>query len=67
MAFTKDTIVAEVMMKAPQAQPFFMNIGMHCLGCALATGETIEQACRAHGVDADQFLEELNDFVAAQA
>ena len=38
MAFTKDTIVAEVMMKAPQAQPFFMNIGMHCLGCALATG-----------------------------
>ncbi len=67
MAFTKDTIVAEVMMKAPQAQPFFMNIGMHCLGCALATGETIEQACRAHGVDADQFLEELNDFLASEA
>ncbi len=67
MAFTKDTIVAEVMMKAPQAQPLFMNIGMHCLGCAFATGETIEQACNAHGVDPDDFLEELNDFLASEA
>ena len=65
MTFTKDTIV--VMMKAPQAQPFFLNIGMHCLGCALATGESIEQACNAHGVDPDEFLEELNDFLASEA
>ncbi len=67
MTFTKDTIVAEVMMKAPQAQPFFQNIGMHCLGCALATGESIEQACNAHGVDPDTFLEELNSFLASEA
>lgn len=67
MTFTKDTIVAEVMMKAPQAQPFFLNIGMHCLGCAFATGETIEQACMTHGVDPDDFLEELNSFLASEA
>ncbi len=67
MTFTKDTIVAEVMMKAPQTQPLFLNIGMHCLGCAFATGETIEQACNTHGVDPDDFLEELNDFLASEA
>ncbi len=67
MTFTKDTIVAEVMMKAPQTQPLFLNIGMHCLGCAFATGETIEQACNTHGVDPDDFLEELNGFLASEA
>jgi hybrid cluster-associated redox disulfide protein len=43
----------------------FQAIGMHCLGCAMATGETVEQACLVHGVDPDAFLEKLNSFLAA--
>jgi hybrid cluster-associated redox disulfide protein len=30
-----------------------MNAGMHCLGCAMAHGESIEQACAVHGIDSD--------------
>ena len=67
MTFTKDTIVAEVMMKAPQTQPLFLNIGMHCLGCAFATGESVEQACMAHGVEVEPFVKEVNEFIAAHA
>ena len=63
---TKDTIISEVMMNAPESAPFFQAIGMHCLGCAMATGESVEQACMAHGVDPDAFLTELNNFLAKQ-
>jgi len=65
--FNKNTVIAEVLEKAPNAAPIFLGIGMHCLGCAMASGETIEEACAVHGVNADDFLEELNTFVAAQA
>lgn len=63
--FTKETIIAEVLNKAPQAAPLFQSIGMHCLGCAMASGESIEEACMVHGVDADAFIEKLNEFVSA--
>ena len=62
--FTKDTIISEVMMNAPESAPLFQAIGMHCLGCAMATGESIEEACMVHGVDPDAFLENLNAFIA---
>lgn len=64
---TKDTIVYDVMLNAPQTQPLFERIGMHCLGCAYATGESVGQACIVHGVDVDSFVQEVNDFIAAHA
>ena len=62
--FTKDTIISQVLEDAPGAAPVFFAIGMHCLGCAMASGETIEEACAVHGVDADEFLDVLNAYVA---
>ena len=64
---TKDTIVYDVMINAPQTQLLFQRIGMHCLGCAYATGESIEAACMVHGVDVDSFVDEVNAFIAANA
>lgn len=60
---TKDTIVADVLKINPNTAPFFLEIGMHCLGCPSATGETLEQACAVHGVDADALVKKLNDFI----
>jgi hybrid cluster-associated redox disulfide protein len=60
---TKDTLIAEILQVAPNAAPLFQSIGMHCLGCAMASGETVEEACAVHGVDAEAFLEQLNEFV----
>ena len=57
---TKDTIIADVLNIAPEKAPLFYEIGMHCLGCVMASGETVEEACAVHGVDADAFLEKLN-------
>ncbi len=65
--FDKDNLISDVLLLAPQAAPLFMSIGMHCLGCAMASGETLEQACMVHGVNADMFIERLNAFVAETA
>ena len=43
--------------------PIFFDLGMHCLGCAMASGETLEQACLAHDVDPDAFLEQLRTYL----
>ena len=61
--FKKDTVIAEVLNIAPETAPLFFSIGMHCLGCAMAKGETLEEACAVHGVDADEFIAKLNAFV----
>ena len=44
--------------------PFFLEMGMHCLGCPASRGETIEQACEVHGVDADELVAKLNAHLA---
>lgn len=57
----KDTIIGEVLDIAPQTAPIFYGIGMHCLGCPSARGETIEEACMVHGVDCEKLLELVNE------
>ena len=61
---TKDTIIGDILDVAPQTAPIFFGIGMHCLGCPASSGETVEEACMVHGVDADAFLVDLNNYLA---
>lgn len=60
---SKDTLIAEIIENCPETMPAFMGIGMHCMGCALASGETLEQACYAHDVDPDEFLDTLQAYI----
>ena len=57
---TKDTIIRDILDNAPQTAPRFMAIGMHCLGCPSARGETLEQACEVHGVNTDELVAKIN-------
>ena len=63
MEITRETLISEIIDNCPQAFPVFQEIGMHCMGCALASGETLEQACLAHDVDPDAFLEQLRTYL----
>lgn len=63
MTINKDTIIGSILDIAPDTAPFFLEMGMHCLGCPSARGETIEQACRVHGVDADELIGKINAFL----
>ena len=60
MEITKDMFVGEVLDMDPSLAEYFFEIGMHCLGCPSARGETIEQACAVHGEDVDALIEKLN-------
>ena len=66
MVVTKETKIGEILDASIEVAPFFLNMGMHYLGCPSARMETIEQACMVHGVDADDLVEEINTFLAAQ-
>ena len=61
---TKDMIIADVLALDPGTAQFFLEIGMHCLGCPSASGESIEDACAIHGADADQLMKKINDYLA---
>ncbi|MBR3864927.1 MAG: DUF1858 domain-containing protein [Clostridia bacterium] len=58
---TKDTLIMDIVKINPESVRILQKYGMHCLGCALAHMETIEQAVGVHGVDLDALLEELNN------
>lgn len=62
----RTTLISDIMTNAPETMPLFQAIGMHCMGCAMASGENLEEACAVHGVDADAFVEHVNDFIATR-
>ena len=62
-AVTKDMTIGEILDADMELAPFFLNMGMHCLGCPASRGESLEDACMVHGVDSDQLLEEINAFL----
>ena len=66
MVVTKDTIIDEILKADQDTAPYFLEIGMHCLGCPASRGETIEEACEVHGVNCDELLVKLNTHLAAK-
>ncbi len=64
MTINKDTVIGTILDNAPETAPFFLEMGMHCLGCPASRGETVEQACMVHGVNADELVAKINDFLA---
>jgi hybrid cluster-associated redox disulfide protein len=60
-------IIADVLNMDRGTVPIFFKNGLHCLGCVMASGESIEEACAVHGIDVDPLVEELNKFFAAQS
>ncbi len=67
MQITKQSIIGDVLDAAPDTAVFFFEMGMHCLGCPSARGESIEQACAVHGTDADELVDKINAHLAEQA
>mgnify|MGYP003300059428 FL=1 len=63
---TKDMIIMDVLNLDPGTAEFFFEIGMHCLGCPSASGESIEQAAAVHGVDADALVEKINAYLESK-
>ena len=63
-AVTKDTIIGDILDMDKTTAPFFMEMGMHCLGCPASRGETLEQAAMVHGQDVNELVSQLNASLA---
>lgn len=59
MEITKQSVVGDVLDFDPTTAEYFLEMGMHCLGCPSARGESIEDACAVHGVDADELVAKI--------
>ena len=62
---TKDTVIADLLKTdiAEAAVPVLQSIGMHCLGCVMASRETLGEACQAHNVNADELVSKLTSLI----
>ncbi|MBU0630666.1 MAG: DUF1858 domain-containing protein [Candidatus Margulisbacteria bacterium] len=55
-----ETTIADALKKKPHIAAVLMGKGMHCIGCVIASGETIAQAAEVHGLDVNELLNEIN-------
>lgn len=66
MEVTKESVIGDVLDYDIDTAEFFLEIGMHCLGCPASRGESIEMACQVHGTDADELVAKINDFLTSK-
>lgn len=66
-SITKDMTIGDILEADRETIPFFLEMGMHCLGCPASRGESVEEACAVHGVDADELVKKINDFLASKS
>ena len=63
---SKTTMIGDLLGIDAGVATILLSIGMHCLGCPSSQMETIEEAAMVHGVDADELVAKINEFLAAQ-
>lgn len=61
---TKDMTINELLKIDPIILAVLTKSGMHCIGCASASNETLEEACQVHGIDPELMVAQLNDFLS---
>ncbi len=60
---TKDILIGELLEIDQGVIPILLNAGMHCLGCPASQGESIEEAALVHGLNPDELVAEINEFL----
>lgn len=64
---TVDMNISEVIEKHPEVISVFQKYNMGCIGCIAASFEKISDITSVHGIDAIQFVKELNEVVEKAA
>jgi hybrid cluster-associated redox disulfide protein len=62
-AITKDMTIAQAIAVDQNIIPVLLDIGMHCLGCPSAQGETLEEAAMVHGLDPEELMDRIYEVV----
>ena len=62
----KDMIIADMLKIDPGIAAILMASGMHCIGCPSAQGETLDEAAMVHGMNADELVVNVNEYLATK-
>lgn len=60
---TKDMIIGDILKLDRGTIPVLLKSGMHCIGCPSSSMESLEEACAVHGIDPDNLIKELNEYL----
>ena len=66
MTITKDMCIGDILDLDEGTAPFFLEMGMHCLGCPSARGKSLEEACAIHVTDCDELVSKINAYLASK-
>lgn len=64
MIITPDTLIGDIIegdVNIEAVANVLTSVGMHCLGCAIAHGETVGEASEVHNVDVNELIARLNE------
>lgn len=61
---SKDMIISDIIAADPGNAAILMASGMHCIGCPSAQGESLEDAAMVHGMNADELVKDINEYMA---
>jgi hybrid cluster-associated redox disulfide protein len=64
MIITPDTLIGDIIegdVNIEAVANVLTSVGMHCLGCAIAHGETVGEAAEVHNVDVNELIARLNE------
>ena len=62
MKINKSTKISKVVGANPKAVEILFKAGLTCIGCPMAQQETLEQGCKAHGMNKKEIKKIKNSF-----
>ena len=60
---TPNLMVADVLARWPAVIPVFIQHRLACVGCSMAPFETLDDAVRNYGLEAENFLGQLEQAI----
>ena len=63
MEITKKTTMGEMLEYDMGIAYILRQCGMHCVGCPSSIGESLEEACMVHGLNADEVMAKVQEYL----
>lgn len=63
MEITKATTMGQMLEYDMGIAYVLMSAGMHCVGCPSSIGESLEEACQVHGLNADEVMAMIQEYL----
>ena len=60
---TKDMVIGDLLAIDENFAAILMASGMHCVGCPSSQGETLGEAAFVHGMNVNELLGRLNEYM----